>query len=123
MNMSSCLLVTWPLATAYNESGLICLSSDVGCSCWCGVTAASGSYLTISRHQHFVFSKIPKIIDPMKSIQSQFHNLTISQSHNHTSVLQSHNLTISQSNTLTLLHSHLTKWLYISSLTTYLLTK
>ena len=38
----------------------------------------------------------------MKSIQSQFHNLTISQSHNHTSVLQSHNLTISQSNTLTL---------------------
>ena len=52
--MSSCLLVTWPLATAYNESGLICLSSDVGCSCWCGVTAASGSYLTISRHQHYV---------------------------------------------------------------------
>lgn len=30
--MSSCLLVTWPLAAAYNESGLICLSSDVGCS-------------------------------------------------------------------------------------------
>ena len=45
--MSSCLLVTWPLAAAYNESGLICLSSDVGCSCWWGDTAASASYLTI----------------------------------------------------------------------------
>ena len=50
--------------------------------------------------------KIPKIIDPMKSIQSQSHNLSMSHSHNHTTVLQSHNLTVSQSYNLTVSQSH-----------------
>ena len=49
--------------------------------------------------------KIPKIIDPMKSIQSQSQNLTIFPCHILT-ISQSHNITISQSLTLTISQSH-----------------
>ena len=47
--------------------------------------------------------KIPKIIDPMKSIQSQSQNLTIFPYHILKIILQSYNLTILQSYSLTIL--------------------
>ena len=52
--------------------------------------------------------KIPKIIDPMKTIKSQSNNLTFLQSHNLSvsQSIQSYNLTVSQSYSLTILKSH-----------------
>ena len=50
--------------------------------------------------------KIPKIIDPIKSIQSQSQNLTIFPCHILIIILQSYNLIILQSHNLTILQSH-----------------
>ena len=52
------------------------------------------------------FPKIPKIIDPMKSIQSQSQNLTIFPCHILIIILQSYILIILQSQNLTILQSH-----------------